>query len=85
MKRTGHLHEIVKHIIIYYTDIFNCGGKWYVKSLGENKTKVSLDGYIDIKMPIFGAIAERIIARYLLQNLKKAERNLKEFLEEKYG
>lgn len=64
----------------YYKDIFKCGGKWEIKEIAKNKTQVLLNGLINIKMPIFGAIAEIIVARYLLANLKKAEKNLREML-----
>lgn len=58
IKRTTHLPGKVKHINYYYSyflifnifNIFNFDSAWYVKKLGENKTKVIPDGYVDIKM-----------------------------------
>lgn len=62
----------------YYSEIFTCKGTWYVKKDGENKDSsiVIIDGFIDIRKPFFGGIAEKIVARYLMQNMRKTEKNL---------
>lgn len=67
----------------YYSDLFTSRGKWHIKPDGKHKdaSVVVLDGFVEIRMPIFGGIAEKIIAHHLMQNLKKAEKNLKELLE----
>lgn len=66
----------------YYADIFTCKGIWYVKKDGENKNSsvVMIDGFIDIRRPFFGGIAEKIVARYLMQNMRKTEKNLKDLV-----
>ena len=66
----------------FYSDIFTCRGNWYIKKDGKHKNSslVILDGFIDIAMPVFGMIAEKIVAKYLMENLKKAEKNLIELV-----
>jgi hypothetical protein len=69
----------------YYRDIFTSEGEWKIKKKDKKNSIVILEGFIDIRMAVFGPIAEKFIVYYMKRNLKVAEKNLKNLLQKKYG
>ncbi|MEW5945607.1 MAG: hypothetical protein AB1742_05360 [bacterium] len=71
-------------IPFYFTSIFTCKGTWSYHPVSDEKTIQICDGFIEIRMPVFGPFVEKEIIKNLYVNLDNGYRDgAKKMSEEK--
>ena len=55
----------------YFKEMFECRGTYSYIDADKNRMRREIDGYLKIKVPLFGLIAEKVIIEHLKKNLDK--------------
>lgn len=55
----------------YLKDKLTSRGEWTYRTIGENKTERKLDGILQIRMPIFGTIIERMLVKRIYNTFEE--------------
>lgn len=55
----------------YFKKIFECKGTYSYIDVAEKRMRREVEGYLKIKVPFFGPLAEKVIIEHLKKNLDK--------------